>query len=84
MLEEVLWCLATMSIGAFLGVATLPWHEKMREGGPLPYICVWAGMWPLLLLCLFGVALKAYRDAWGCYLDNRKRARQRARAGEDV
>jgi len=62
--------LVSIAIGVLLGTATLPWMRTLtgakRADVPsmLLHVAGLTCLWPLLLLMMIPLAIKAYRNAW--------------------
>ncbi len=64
-------------IGLALGVATLPWQQRLSMGEDRAvYLCGWIAVWPIMLAVGAWKAFAWWRRNWYDYLARREYERQ--------
>lgn len=77
-MSETIWYVSVAAIGVILGVATLPWANRVDKAcRPWLWVLTWACFWLFLLIFAAWEGIKAYRKAWWGYSDRKQAAKHR-------
>ena len=75
---DALWYAGIAGFGALLGLATLPWANRIdQKCQPWLWVVAWACFWLFLVIFAAWKGIKAYRKAWWAYSDRRQAAKHR-------
>lgn len=58
--------------GVLLGVATLPWKDRLSNESMLMWFVTWACFWPYLTVLAAARTLLAYGRAWQTFIARRR------------